>query len=314
MRLSNFVKLIRIRGTILGVLGLTVPLIAADPDDGLAKKMLPIYVKEAEAYSLAVETAPKKELELKKEPIFEWANPARNNGQHGVVFLWLRDGRPASLACIFSYPHNKLPGRVITHEFHALDPEKLLVKREGFNQWKPEAGLARKELPDAPAPASTPAARLIQIRKLAQEFTGYEIDNEGKRWDLRLLPTPLYRYPAAKTGVIDGALLAHVSNAGTDPEVLLTIEAREVEGKLRWEYSCARFSDMELHVFRKEAEVFTSIRSETNPFAYSPLQLYRIYADKVVSLEGKLLARIEQNPSPPSGKHPGNEIIPVEDK
>jgi hypothetical protein len=297
----------------MGYFGLTLLIAAAEPDDGLAKKMLPIYVKEAEAYSMSVESAPKKELELKKEPIFEWANPARN-GQQGVIFLWLRDGRPAALACTFSYPHKKLPGRVVTHELHALDSEKLLVKRESYNQWAPEAGLARKELAEAPTPGTTPAARLLQMRKLAQEFTGHEIDNEGKRWDLRLLPTPLYRYPAAKTGVVDGALFALVSNAGTDPEVLLLIEARDVEGKLRWEYSCGRFSDWELRVQRKEVEVFSSVRSDSNPFAFGPLQLYRIYADKVVTLEGKLLARMEQNPSPPGGKHPGGKLIPVEDK
>ena len=95
-------------------------------EDGLSKKMLPIYVKEAEAYSLAVASNPKKRLELKKEPIFEWANPTRND-QQGVVFLWLRDGRPAGLACIFSGPHDRLPGRILVHELHALDPEKLVV-------------------------------------------------------------------------------------------------------------------------------------------------------------------------------------------
>src|SRR5579872_1718157 len=149
--MSNFVKLIRIGGTILGVLGLTVPLIAAEPDDTLAKKMLPIYVKEAEAYSIAVESAPKKPLELKKEPVFEWSNPTRNGGQQGVVFVWLRDGRPAAVGCLFSSPEAvvKAPGaRRIEHEFHALDPEKLVVTRDSLNQWKPQEGLARREMPD----------------------------------------------------------------------------------------------------------------------------------------------------------------------
>src|SRR4051812_16060495 len=112
----------------MGVLGLTLLLAAADPEDGLAKRMLPIYLKEAEAYSFAVESAPKKMLEFKKEPVFEWLNEARNDTQ-GTLFLWLRDGRPAAVACIFSYPHHKLPGRTIAHELHALDPEKLVVKR-----------------------------------------------------------------------------------------------------------------------------------------------------------------------------------------
>src|SRR5215468_7754871 len=144
----------------MGVLGLMLLLAAADPDEGLAKKMLPIYVKEAETYSLAIESAPKKALEFKKEPVFEWLNPARSD-QQGAVFLWLRDGRPAALACIFSHPHEKLPGRQIMNELHALDSEKLLVKRDEYNQWKPQAGLARKELSGAPAPAATPGARLL---------------------------------------------------------------------------------------------------------------------------------------------------------
>ena len=275
----------------MDVLSLTLLVIAADPGDGLAKKMLPIYLKEAEAYAMAVESAPKKVLELKKEPVFEWLNRARGDTQ-GTLFVWLRDGRPSALASVFSYPHDKLPGRMVMHELHALDAEKLVVRRNEFNEWKPEAGLARKELPDAPAPADTAAARLAQMRRLAQEFGGHSIDPEKKRWELKLLPTPLYRYPAAKTGVIDGALFALISTAGTDPEVLLLIEAREANGKVRWEYACGRFSDWELRVNRKEKEVYSSVPSESNTSSHDPQHLYRAYPERVVTLEGKLLARV----------------------
>src|SRR5262245_54056704 len=245
----------------MGTLSLVLLLVAAAPDDSLAKKMLPIYVKEIETYTLTVASAPERSLELKKEPIFEWLNPARSD-QQGAVFIWLRDGRPAALACIFSHPHEKLPGRQVNHELHALDTEKLLVKRDQYNQWKPQAGLARAELPDAGVPAAAPGARLLQMRKLAQEFTGYSVDRDDKRWELRLLPTPLYRYPMGKTDVVDGALFALMSSAGTDPEILLVIEAREVAGKTRWEYACGRFSDWELHVQRRDNEVYSSIPSE----------------------------------------------------
>jgi hypothetical protein len=291
----------------VGILSLYLVLAAADPDEGLAKKMLPIYLKEVESYSLAVESAPDRPLELKKEPVFDWFNPLRSGLQQGVVFLWLRDGRPAALGCIFSQPEPRLPGRRINHEFHALDPEKLVVKREGYNQWRPQAGLARKELPDAAAPAAAPGARLLQMRRLAQEFSGHSIDRDGQRWELRLLPKPLFRYPAAKTGVVDGALFALMSSAGTDPEVLLLIEAKEAEGKLRWEYACGRFSDWELHVSRKDKEVFSSIPSETNPFSHDPLHVYHTYPDKVVTLEGKLLARIRLTSR-------GEEVFPADKK
>ena len=292
----------------MNVLGLTLLLIAAEPDVGLAKKMLPIYVAEAQTYSLAIESAPKKALELKKEPVFEWVNPDRSN-QQGAVFLWLREGRPAALACIFSHPHEKLPGRQVMHELHALDTEKLLVKRDEYNQWRPEAGLVRKELPDAGVPAETAAARLLQMRRLAQEFTGFSVDRDAKRWELRLLPTPLFRYPTAKTGVVDGALFALVSTAGTDPEVLLLLEAKTIDGKMRWEFALGQFSDWELRVQRKDKEVFSSVLNETNSFFHDPQHLYRLYPEKVVTPEGKLLARIQSTPKEPWGK-----VIPVEDK
>jgi len=291
----------------MGILALLLMLPADEPVDSLSKKMLPIYVREAEDYKIAVESASDKPLALKKEPIFEWSNPTRGLGQQGSVFLWLRDGRPAALGCIFSEQDMKLPGRQIVHELHALDPEKLVVTRSGDNQWKPKTGLVRAELADAGTPATTPGLRSVQMRRLAQEFTGHSLDWGHKRWELRLLPSPLYRYPEAKTGVVDGALFALVSNAGTDPEVLLLIEARERAGKLHWEYACGRFSDWELHVQRKDKELFSSIPSETNTGAHDPNHTYQIYMDKIVTLDGKVLAWNRLTPG-------GSKIVPVEEK
>src|SRR2546428_10681158 len=111
----------------MGILSLVLLLFADEPVESLAKKMLPIYVKEAAEYTIAVESASGKELALKQEPVFEWSNPVRGGVQQGVVFLWLRNGRPAALGSIFSQPDTKLPGRRVIHEFHALDTKKLLV-------------------------------------------------------------------------------------------------------------------------------------------------------------------------------------------
>lgn len=294
----------------MGFLSLLLLLFADEPVESLAKQMLPVYVKEISEYSIAVESSPKTKLELTKEAIFEWSNPVRQGLQQGVVYLWLRDGRPAALGCIFSEPEGRLKGRKVVHEFHALDTEKLVVNRpKALNEWKPQAGLERKELPGAGVPAATAGARLVQMRRLAQEFTGYEEDGDGKRWDLRLLPAPLYRYPAAKTGVVDGALFTLVSTAGTDPEVLLLIEAKETDGKLRWDYACGRFSDRSLYVQRKDKEIWSSVRSETNTFLHDPQHLYRTYADKVVSLDGKLLARVRA-----TEKVWWGEFLPVDEK
>jgi hypothetical protein len=290
---------------------LLVP-VAAEPDDGLAKKMLPIYQREVADYTIALESEPKKALELKKEPVFEWSNPGRDGlAVQGVVFLWLHEGRPAVVCSIFSEPRDEWKGRTLLHEFHALAPEKLVVTRPkgALNDWKPEVGLARQELTDAPAPADTPAARFLQMKKLAQEFSGYGLDMAEKRVDMRLLPTPLYRYPAAKTGVIDGALFALVATTGTDPEILLVIEAREEKGKARWEFACGRFSDKSLSVKRKDKEVWSLARGETNTWLHDPQHLFRVYPDKIVTTEGKLIARLKA-----TEKVWWGEFFPVDEK
>jgi hypothetical protein len=60
---------------------------------------------------------------------------------------------------------------------------------------------------------------------------------------LRLLPTPLYRYDpkeseTAVSFLKDGALFAFVM--GTDPEVILLLEAVERDGKSSWQFAFAR--------------------------------------------------------------------------
>jgi hypothetical protein len=296
----------------MGFLSLLLVLPAAEPDDALAKKMLPIYRNEASDYSMAVETAPKKELELRKEPVFEWSNPVGQGGIHqGVIFLWLRDGRPAALGGVFSHPVPGWKGRKILHELLALDRDKLLVRRPGgaLNEWKPQAGLERKELPDAGTPAAARGARLVEMRRLAQQFTGHSTDNDRQRWEFRLLPTPLYRYPEAKSGVIDGAMFALMSSTGTDPEVLLLIEARQEDGKTRWEYACGRFGVVSMYVQHKGKEVWSSIlNGRSDVWTHDRLHLYRIYPEKIVTLEGKLLARMRLT------ANDAEVVLPVEEK
>ena len=85
--------------------------------------------------------------------------------------------------------------------------------------------------PGAPVPADSPAARIRQMRALAQEFTGRQTNRKGVDSDMRLLAQPIYRYENTKGDVIDGGLFVFVQ--GTDPEVFLLIEARRPPGGAR---------------------------------------------------------------------------------
>src|SRR3954466_598034 len=112
--------------------------------------MLPVYVKEAADYTIAAASVPGTPLERKPEPVFEWSNPVRSGLQQGVIYVWLRDGRPAAIGAFWSQPEDrKIVGRKVYHESPALDPERLEVTRPAgaLNEWKPQAGLTRSPLP-----------------------------------------------------------------------------------------------------------------------------------------------------------------------
>jgi hypothetical protein len=54
------------------------------------------------------------------------------------------------------------------------------------------------------------------------------------------LSTPLYRYEKPPGDVLEGAVFAFV--LGTDPELLLVLEARRDEGATVWQYALARMT------------------------------------------------------------------------
>jgi hypothetical protein len=112
----------------------------------------------------------------------------------------------------------------------------------------------------APPPARSAPQRLSQIRAFARDFSASTTDHEGRRWELRLLPQPLYRDQSTDPDVLDGALFAFVTSAGTDPEALLVIEARKSAGadNPAWHYAVARFTDLELRIRHKGSEIFSA--------------------------------------------------------
>jgi hypothetical protein len=214
----------------------------------------PLFKQAAEDYRISPQDAPGRLFQLQAKPAFRWTQPVRG-GDDGAVFLWLDGGRVAAVGTIFAWP--QADGlRVVQHEFHSFSPGPINAVWRGKNVWSPTRGVARTPVPDAPAPASGAAQRLRQIKAMAAEFSGNSIDSEDGRWELRLLSNPLYRYALESTDdVLDGALFTLTQ--GTDPEVLLLIEAVHVGDGYQWQYCCGRFSDYRLQVRYRDQEVWS---------------------------------------------------------
>jgi hypothetical protein len=240
-----------------------------------------LYQLDAKRWDMWVSPDQTRKAELVIEPVFRWQNLSRANGQSGAMFVWVDGGRPVVIGGVFSNPENKR--RVVMHEFHALGPDRLFpVFRESDSKWLPGAGVKLHTLPGSRKVDDTFAKRTLQLRAIARDFTANSTDNEKHRWELRLLPKPLFRYDKPQGDVIDGALLAFVSDAGTDPEIILILEARKVQDRTEWYYRTVRLSISDLYVDYKGERVWTSLRDDPEGMFGNKDNTYGLVRDRLI--------------------------------
>jgi hypothetical protein len=186
-----------------------------------------------------------------------WANNTRGS-EDGATVLFIHSGRPIAAACVFP-----LRG-TINHELDAIHGRDISARRQGDTDllWRPgPPDLKPKPVPEAPKPESTPAARLRQMKTLAEQFQASMLGwnpGDGIREELRLLPRHLYRYELAKdkeSDLVDGAVFAFVT--GTDPEALLLLEATRGE-KAAWQYTFLRRTTAGLEGRHRDKVVWTA--------------------------------------------------------
>ena len=211
----------------------------------------------ASAYRIARDGSPPTPLALRDEPALKWTNPQRR-ADDGGVFLWLDRGRPEVAASFYRYPSGGKSAE--DHEFVSLATAPLVADLDGAAFWSPGAGVrAPAPIPDAPEPAKTAAERLRQMPALAREFRA-SFNNPPDLSEIRLLTQPLYRFEVEgkRADILDGALFAYVHT--TDPEVLLILEARPdpASGAMRWYFTAARMSLVNLRIHHKDREIWSA--------------------------------------------------------
>jgi hypothetical protein len=219
-------------------------IIAQPTDASVREKWQATYKTIAES---VVMQHGKQPLKLVEQPLRFYTNPVRSNDQHGAIFLWTEEGRPAVIGSIWSALNLQNPAvRFVTHEWHSLlsDPD-VTATREGRPLWTSgEAGIAWEPLSGAPLPAASRSARLVQMRAIARRYSA-TIQTQGES-ELRLMEQPLFRYAEGTAGVIDGAIFDFAMT--TDPELLLLVEARDSGGKRGWQIAFARFGNKAMAV------------------------------------------------------------------
>lgn len=185
---------------------------------------------------------PEKAFSLHPEPILRRQQNTIGNSL-GYTFLWLESsGRPAALGDIFFFK-NHLEMRHMLNEWHSFSEQPLTVKGPGAKDVEkifldsPSPGLEWLAFPDAELPASTLSVRKLQmnrlVRRIAVESTTHV---SRKNYHLHLLTTPIFAYQSkGDERFLSGAIYAFCVE--TDPECLISIEARRVGERYEWQYA-----------------------------------------------------------------------------
>jgi hypothetical protein len=213
--------------------------------------------------------------------LHRWSDPTREFND-GALWVWGGKGRPLALTAIELYP-DPSGGSYWSIELISLARGPLVAAAGGQDlHWAPpSSGLEMKPVPGAPRPAPTEAARSRQVREIATRFTAHQVNLRPveRRYDLRLLPRPIYRYADPDAGLLDGALFTFAN--GTNPEILLLVEATGQDlSESAWSYGLARISRAAPTVLLDGSEVWTQ------PYAARPGSADPYYTARIPRLTG----------------------------
>jgi hypothetical protein len=233
----------------------------AEPDR-LLEKWMALYQERAESLDMRGAGDAERRLELQISALLRYTNPVRNVQQHGAIYVWTVEGRPAILGSIWSAIDRMQPDiRRLNFEWHSLSTDDITAEQNGSLLWTSgEPGVEWHDARESgPAAASRPL-RLVQMRRIARSLTA-RIDTEES--ELRLMDQPIYRYPEGIAGVDDGAVFAFVM--GTDPELLVLLEATSSgAGPPQWKIACARFSNWPMQVTLRGREFWSCEKATPN--------------------------------------------------
>jgi len=255
-----------------------IGLLGADPESSIdgkgqstADQRLRFAKRAAETYGFQFGLENKSRAKLQAEPLLRWNNQVIREDD-GFLFLWTEaeKGRPVATAQFF------LVESIWHHEFQSLSSDGFAAtthddEGRGWN-WHPTTAGLEFTTADKTEPALGSAAqRLRQMKSIVERFTAAVDTNASfeSPEQLRLLTTPLYRYSSPDHNILDGAVFAFVQ--GTNPEILILVEAEGAGGTKNWRYGFARMSSFHLRVHRDGEVIWMKDRAPVpTPDATSP--------------------------------------------
>lgn len=206
-------------------------------------------------------------LKFTHRPLLRYNDPTRaipgtQQLLDATVWRLSEKGRPAALVTLEIYPKGEGKAQLF-YEFLSLSPLPLSMQVPTGVTWNAAATELRIDrFADAPPPADSSAARLVQMRRLARRVSVQEEDLDGEKVQCRLLAQPIDRYSDPETAIEDGAIFVFAN--GTNPEMGLLIECSNDA----WSYGAFRLSAAAVTGKLDDKEVF-AVRKMDWPYSLS---------------------------------------------
>ena len=263
---------VRIRSSLFATLLVAVISSSADPiaraqSDGPSQSASDVETSDEfleimrrRATGLSVSTIPDtpKTHELVSTPVFRYSDERRNM-LDGTLWRWGTTGRPVALMKVELYPTAGRGTRWV-HCLASLSDELIEVKLDPRRTYRTtEPGITMERISDGPEPAEVATRRLLQMKRLARQFNATIWNAEDNSDQMRLLPTPICRYSDPEAGLIDGAVFGFTM--GTNPDVLLVIEAHASDESPEWRFGCACMTSAGIEVRFEGRTVFEALFS-----------------------------------------------------
>ena len=128
--------------------------------------------------------------------------------------------------------------------FTSVTEDQVAIRwNETHNYHSKEVGINFQPLEGAPEVFEKESQRKRQARDLAKGFAARVVidPKNNTTQEMRLLTTPIYEYADEKTKEYAGSVFA-LSTNGTNPDLLVLLEPREVGRKTKWNIAPARMT------------------------------------------------------------------------
>ena len=204
--------------------------------------------------------------QLLPSPVFRYDDQPRRFID-ATMWVWIDEGRPVAFEKIEA---SVLVGSVWGYCFTSVAEKLLDVDWSNDRHYRfTEPGIDLQPLSDAPPVASRTSERKLQGRKLVREFSArILIDSVNNKSEaMRLLATPIYEYADSKTNSFRGAVFGFTTS-GTNPDLLVILEARDEQGDLHWHYAAARMTTGSVTLKYREKTVAEIEFVEPRPTAF----------------------------------------------